>query len=403
MKKIKMGPVCLDEIGFGRHNFVPSQKRRGHADERVVCDRCNSVPGEVMSSREFQGVRVSPDIKVDGGHIVSIEGPIKTIMTYVYMKSWGPSQVVMLGQNGSQVRATNFDEVLVHMIVVCKSSSGNIAQVRGSIDKSLLDALKQDGFCYAHLLAGLDRGVRLAVFGVDFVSNPHAEKITEVLLGAFFRKNGRYKADDAETNTLLLVGDPGERVVVGYVDGREKSFSFLSDPFGPNIEMRNAMVGENLFVCVSCGGKQIAGVSSEDLMMFLISKGCARVVPWSYVQIGCDIEDVAVVDGTNVLIFTLRDGCFRLMPAVVRLNDSGKMSLLPSAAEAVRAEDLQGDIPPSIVRVTKNGMLIFADRQSETTLVRFDEPNNFGSQFEKMIALSLSGNLSANLPATSGL
>jgi len=137
--------------------------------------------------------------------------------------------------------------------------------------------------------------------------------------------------------------------------------------------------------------------------MFLISKGSARVVPWSYVQIGCDIEDVAVVDGTNVLIFTLRDGCFRLMPAVVRLNDSGKMSLLPSAAEAVRAEDLQGDIPPSIVRVTKNGMLIFADRQSETTLVRFDEPNNFGSQFEKMIALSLSGNLSANLPATSGL
>lgn len=354
-----------------------------------------------MSSREFKGIRVSPDIKVDGGHIVSIEGPIRTVMTYVYMKSWRPSQIIMLGENGSVTREGCFDEVLVHMIVVCRESS-NIAQVRGSIDKMLLEALKQDGFCYAHLLAGLDRGVRLAVFGSDFVTNPHAAMIAEVLLEAFFRKSGRYKADDSETNTLLLIGDSGDRVIAGFVDGRDNSFGFLTDPFVPHIEMRNAIVGENLLVCVSCGGKQLAGINSEDVLAFLTSKDRNRFLPWSFVQIGCDIEDVAIVDGTNVLIFTLRDGDFRLMPTLVQFNAKGKMILIPSAAEAVRAEDLCEDVPSTIVRVTKDGTLIFADRQSETTLVRYDQPHNFGSRFENMVALSLSGKLSANLPAFAG-
>ncbi len=354
-----------------------------------------------MSGLQIHGMNISPKIDFDGGQIISVEGPMRAVLMHVEILRWKPSHIVMIGQNGAKVAKDDPESIRLHLIVVCDRFEMT-EQNRPFIDHSILLALTQEGFDYAHLIGSLDDGLWFAIFGEDFAINTHANMILEMLVNTFFdEKGGLCRSDESASNVLLLIGKSGDRMMAGYIQGRQNSFGFLTDPFGPNVAMRNALVGTNVFLCAKSGGKQLCGVTAEDIVDFLTDENPNRVLLWSYVQLGCNIEDIAIVDGArDIMILTLIDGKYRLLPSYVRFNNEGKMRLVACPIDGVRTDDLSGDILSPIVRITKEGMLIFADRTQGASSVRFDHAQSFGSKVQSMITNSLKGGLTMNHPSS---
>lgn len=323
---------------------------------------------------------LSPPIRVNGGFVISVRGSFQTVMTYAALQEWNPRNIVAFGQNGS-VSGIQKSELEAHMVVVIGDRS--LADVSGSIDKTILDALMQDGFDYANMIAGFHNGVQLVNFGEAFAVNPFGEWIMKALFKTFFTHAMILKNSDDLTNALLLIGQGGDRTLCAKISGRDGTFKMLPSPFDQVVESRHAVVGKNILLTTEFGQNSIYGVEAESLVLYLTDP--EGVLVWAHQNIGHGIEDFAVIDGScDAVILTLANSEFRLLPMIVRFQ-ANELEFRPSTLDGIRLSDLDGEILSPVVRIARNGQVILADRHSGSTLVRFDHPSTFGSKFEQMV------------------
>lgn len=330
--------------------------------------------------------------------MVSIDGLIPAVLAYFQIHPWHPSQIVMLGyvDHSSSQSEPNF--VYLHVLML-EEKGADLVSIRGALTEDDLAEHRQSEYTYAHLLAGLDHGVRISVFGADFVKTKHARYISELLFKTFFRKNGKCKMDQSNTNVLLLIGERGDRIISGFIYDHPGTFAYVTDPFGPCMQMRNAIVGTNALVCATSGSKYVCGTTADDLVDHFMSEEFDNTFHWFHTRMGCDIDDIAVVDGSHhTIIFTFKEGEYRHMPAYVFFDRSGKMQLLMSPNEGVRASEINGEMPAALVRVNTPESILFVDQDGQSLTVRFDSAKQFGESFEHMIKCALSQNLSGNRP-----
>ena len=348
-----------------------------------------------IALQRFKSFNMSPPIRVGGGEIVSLRAPLMTIAAYAAIQEWNPRNIVAFGQNGA-VPGLLKNDIEAHMIVVV--CDHDLADVAGSIDQSILNALMQEGFDYANLIAGFQNGVQLVNFGEAFATNPFGEFITDVLFKTFFDHAHQLKYSDDLSHVLLLIGNGGDRTMCAKIVGREGTYKMFPSPYAGVIESRHAVVGKNILLTAAFDRNIIYGIEADSMVDYLAEPESALI--WADQKIGHNIEDLAVVDGSSdTVILTLADGEFRLVPMIVRLVHDDLM-LSPSTAEGIRLEDLDGEILSPIVRIARSGKITLADRQSGMTLLRFERPSAFGSKFEDMVTRAISRQLSANRPVS---
>lgn len=344
-----------------------------------------------QTSPLFRDLNISPPIRVNGGSLISMRGSFQKVMAHAAIQEWNPRNIIAFGQNGAKPGMEK-SCLEAHMIVVI--SEKNMADVAGSIDKTILDALMQDGFDYANMIAGFHNGVQLVNFGEGFVVNPFGEMIVEALFKTFFTNAMILKHSDDLTNALLLIGEGGDRTMCAKIVGHDGTYKMLPSPHVNAVESRHAVVGKNILLTAAFGKSTIYGIEAEMLAHYLADpKG---FLMWIEQKIGFEIEDFAVVDGSyDAVILTVSTGEFRLIPMVVRFNKN-HLEFHPSIDEGIRLEDLDGEVLSPVVRIARNGQIILADRHSGSTLVRFDRPSNFGPKFVQMVACATSHRLSAH-------
>ncbi|MCX6714305.1 MAG: hypothetical protein NTX72_00640 [Candidatus Uhrbacteria bacterium] len=336
---------------------------------------------------------MSPPIRICGGHLLSLRAPFGTMMAYADVQDWNPHNIVAFGQNGATPGRKKMD-IEAHMIVVV--SDQNMADVAGSIDKTILDGLLQDGFDYANMVAGFANGVQLMNFGEAFAVNPYGEYITDAFFRTFFNHANQLKWSEDSSHVLLLIGRGGDRTLCAKIVGRKETYKMLPSPYAGVVESRHALVGRNILLTAEFDRNMIYGIEADSLVDYLTEP--ESVLVWAQQKIGYGIEDLAVVDGSSdTIILTLTDGEFRLVPMLVRFMRED-LVLSPSTAEGIRITDLDGEILSPVVRIARNGQLILADRHSGSTLVRFDRPATFGPKFENMVACAITRRLSAHHP-----
>lgn len=378
--------ITIDQIDF----FLYTQPT-------VFKMKAAGVSRMVEASKRPKSFYLSPSIRVDGGHIISLRAPLGTIAAYAAIQEWNPHNIVAFGQNGAVPGVTKAD-IEAHMIVI--SGDHNMADVAGSIDKTILNALLQDGFDYANMIAGFHNGVQIVNFGSDFATNPFGEHITDILFKTFFDRKNQIKRSHDVSNTLLFIGGEKDRTLCAKIAGRVGTYKMLPSPYAGVVESRHAVVGKNILLTAPFDRKDIFAIDAESLVDFLLEP--ESVLMWSEQRIAHNIEDIAVVDGSpDTVILTLSDGSFRLVPITVRFVQD-KLVLNPSTAEGICLEDLGGEVLSPIVRVAHNGHLILADRHNSPTLLRFDRSTNFGPKFEDMVSRATTHQLSAHT-AISGL
>ena len=338
-----------------------------------------------------KGLSVSPPIRVNGGVMISLRGPFGTVMTYASVQGWNPRNIVAFGQNGGLPGMTKL-EMEAHMIVVVGEQS--MAEVAGSINKTILDALMQEGFDYANMIAGFYNGVQLVNFGGEFAANPFGEMIIDAIFATFFTSSMFLKNSGDFTNALLLIGQGDDRAMCAKIAGRNGTYKLLPSPFDQIVDPRHTVVGKNILLAAEFGQNKVYGVQMESIANYL--QNAESTLVWTGQQIGYKIEDFAVVDGSHdTVILTIAEGEFRLIPTVVRFNGT-HLEFRPSMADGVRLEDLGGEILSPIVRIARNGEITLADRHNHTTFIRFEQPANFGPKFEQMVARAASHRLSAH-------
>lgn len=336
---------------------------------------------------------MSPPIRICGGHLVSLRAPLGTMMAYADVQDWNPRNIVAFGQNGAASGLKKKD-IEAHMIVVV--SDQNMADVAGSIDKTILNGLMQDGFDYANMVAGFTNGVQLMNFGEAFAMNPYGEYITDAFFNTFFNHANQLKWSEDSSHVLLLIGRCEDRTLCAKIVGRKETYKMLPSPYAGAVESRHALVGRNILLTAEFDRNTIYGIEADSLVDYLTESG--SVLMWAEQRIGHKIEDLAIIDGSSdAVILTLTDGEFRLVPAIVRFVRD-HLVLNPSTAEGIRIEDLNGEMMSPVVRITRNGQLVLADRHGGSALVRFEHPATFGPKFENMVVCATSRHLSAHRP-----
>lgn len=344
----------------------------------------------VEFSRRPKSFYLSPPIRVDGGHIISLRAPLGTIAAFAAIQEWNPHDIVAFGQNGA-VPGLKKTDIEAHMIVI--SGDHSMADVAGSIDKMILHSLLQDGFDYANMIAGFHNGVQVVNFGSAFATNPFGEYVTDVLFATFFNRMNQIKRSHDVSNTLLFIGGEKDRTLCAKIAGRDGTYKMLPSPYAGVVESRHAVVGKNILLTAPFDRKDIFAIDAESLVDFLSEP--ESVLIWSGQRIAHNIEDIAVVDGSpDTVILTLSDGLFRLVPITVRFVQDN-LVLIPSTTDGICLEDLGGEILSPVVRIAQNGHLILADRHN-TTLLRFDRSTNFGPKFEDMVSRATARTLSAH-------
>lgn len=345
----------------------------------------------IEASQRPKSFYLSPSIRVDGGHIISLRAPLGTIAAYAAIQEWNPHNIVAFGQNGAVPGVTKAD-IEAHMVVIVGDHS--MADVAGSIDKTILNALLQDGFDYANMIAGFHNGVQLVNFGCAFARNPFGEHITDVLFKTFFNRENYLKHTNDLSHVLLFVGGEKDRTIYAKIAGRDGTYKMLPSPYAGAVESRHAVVGKNILLTAPFDRKDIFAIDAESLVDFL--SGSETVLLWSEQYIAHNIEDIAVVDGSpDTVILTFSDGLFRLVPITVRfVGDNLVLNL--STADGICLEDLDGEILSPVVRIARNGHLILADRHNSSTLLRFDRSSNFGPKFEDMVHRATAHKLSVH-------
>lgn len=353
----------------------------------------------MKTSSDTEFLDIEKGICVGNAHMISIDGLISTVLAYFEIHEWHPSQIVMLGYADHSVTLSEPNFVYLHVLML-EEKGAELASMRGALKEDALAPYRQAEYTYAHLLAGMDHGVRISVFGASFKKTKHARYISEVLFKTFFRKNGKCKMDQSNTNVLLLIGDQGERIISGFIYNRPGTFAFVTSPFGSNLSVRNAIVGTNALVCATSGNKYVCGTTAEDLVDHFTSEEFDNTFYWSHTRMGCDIDDIAVVDGShNTIIFTFKEGEYRHMPAYIFFDRGGKMKLLMCPNEGVRASEIKGEMPAALVRVNTSESILFVDQDGSSFTICFDSAKQYGESFERMIERALSQNLSGNRPA----
>lgn len=327
------------------------------------------------------GIRVSPAIQFEGGRIISVKGPFDEMMDYIAVNAWNPRNLVAIGQNGHIVKEQI--ELEAHAIYIVDDKNIDVA----SIETRLIKALKQDGFDYTHLIAGLEGGIEISIFGTEFNGNPYGKYVAENFYRAFFTPDGVLKFDDERTNTLLLIGNEGERTIVGQITERTNTFKVIANPNNNKVQARHVIV-DNAVLTVGFGTKTIYGIDTEMIKTYLTGK--TDKIKWTNTTFDYGIEDIALVGGVeNTVIVTVQDKNLRLIPAIVRFEDR-TLKVVPSIKEGVKLDDLGGEIVSPVVRVTTDGRVILTN---PTTTLHFDLFTNFGKTFENMITRATRGQL----------